>query len=72
MAKLELVVLIVILTTVGNKIVLSWISMVTFCCMAVQYLETLLKRVDLTTLLQLTVQVLRKKDLFTLNWDLNL
>ena len=34
-AKLELVVLIVLLTTVGNKIVLSWISIVTLCYMAV-------------------------------------
>ena len=60
MAKLELVILIILLNTVGIKIVLSWLSIEKFCCFAVKQLETLLKLVDLTILLQLKVQVFNK------------
>ena len=61
-AQLELDVLIMLLVTVDVKIVWSWLVKQTFCCQLVEQLQTLSTLRDFTTILELKVQMFKRKN----------
>ena len=61
-AQLELDVLIMLLVTVDVKIVWSWLVKQTLCCQLVEQLQTLSTLRDVTTILELKVQMFKRKN----------